>query len=105
DGASANFTAADGPHDGAYQAVILSRFDPVGVSADGIALPVDGHRLEVEDQVIVARNANDQFRLRAAWDRQTPVVAAHILIDGGAIDAVVLALYVDGFIRADGNHC
>jgi hypothetical protein len=94
DGPAMCLAPVDRSHDGAYEAVIASRFDAVWIGSDGITLPIDNNRFQIEYQVIIGSNPDDQFGVGAPWDRDTPILTPDILIHGSDVNAIVLSLDV-----------
>src|SRR4051812_32714970 len=65
---SATGLAANRADDGADQRIPLTRFDPVGIRFDTIPFAADDDRIQIQDQVVVTRDAHLQVNARSPWD-------------------------------------
>src|ERR1051326_3684301 len=65
DGPASHITPVDGSHDGSYDAAVRNGFHPVGIGRHPVALAIDRHRFQIEDQVVIGSYTDNDFRLSA----------------------------------------
>jgi len=101
---SLHLSSAYGSNYRAYQTVVAPRLYSIYISLDGVALAVYRDRLEIENQVIIPRDADDQFRRGSTRYGQLAVPAPDVLIDYSRINPIVLSFDVNGLRGPHTDH-
>src|SRR5579883_3073294 len=101
DGRSAQLCAGHRADDLSDDAIIAPRFHTVRFGPYGITGAVDDHRFEIDDEVVIGRHADHQFRIGTARNGDAAVLTIDILVDCTVVDAVVAALDIDGLVHAN----
>jgi hypothetical protein len=102
-GSATRLTTLNCPNDAADEAIVPLRLLPVRICLNGEPPAVDGHRFNVNYQVIVWGYSHDHLGFGAPRNRQPTVLPSDVLIDGAAINPIVFAFNVNGFIVAYRN--
>src|SRR5579871_2224956 len=97
---SSRYSSYDRPD----QAVIALRFHSVWLGSNRISLPINHHRFQIEDEVVVGSHSDHQLRVGPTGNGDAPAIAADILVHCPIINAVVPPLDIDSLIQTHRNH-
>src|ERR1700719_2026767 len=94
-GASACLASLNRAYDGPDDAVISSGFLAIHVCPDRVAIAINIHRFQVDDQIVIRLDSDHELNPRAPGYRQPAVIAAHVLIRNAGVDPVVTLVRID----------
>jgi len=78
----------------------IVRFNAGRIGVDRIAPAIHFHRIQIQNQIVIARHPHDQLDLRTARNRHLPARSHHILIHRPRENPAIRTRLADGLIRS-----
>src|SRR5262245_19196335 len=94
----------DGPLNGPDDSTVLVGLDAIGIRLDGVPLSIGHHRVEIKDEVVVARAPHHELNARTARDGDASVLIVDVPVNDSRVHATVRAVHINGPVGSHGDR-